>query len=566
MNQIKKIGLLLAILMFEQTGYAASFTSEKKYITNEFVAKSFVLPWQQVAICTLFGKPFAKNTKTGKPVLLNDQYETLDDQNKEKPWPTIDDILVKVNDRTDQKEALQATKLAIDIAIELASVTIACHPEDQNFFIKHAIEQIQDLIQELKQKKYEVEDKLQEQITSQELVEFNKYAEYTEPIEKDKFIYNSTVQDGTNYIKIYTKSMVQEMLNKEDFKVSVKQSHIHIAAETLFEQCYLAQINNEINTFKSMETLMKDFIKQNNSDKAKIHEELVKIAQAVKTALYIAETTYGTFAYNSYLNRVTEYIPYATNGLVPHLRGMYEKVRKNLMKKEYGATDAQAYDEVFYDTIMSTAKNLALAGVAVGAVVGTAYAINNRDVVYTQIEDAWDSGSNIGSSFYNTVTGGVSDGAKVIYNAGATVAKTGYNAGSAVAQAVLPAPTASIDYFTNRANARQDAKDAAKKVYDAAAAKLQEAQSSNANEQTKAQLQANVNAAQEALEKSKNAYQIAYNDQLNAEKKMSVKDEKSLEQRLKSTSLTAAERTDLTARKQREQIIQQELAALKFPA
>jgi len=455
MNHVKKIGLLITILMIEQVGCASYYGSatqtqtekprsvrlrlqapEQQATDNEvfsddsypqqvieksdadtFIEQSYVFPAQQAAICALFGKPFATDTTTGAPVLLGDN-------NQPRSWPTVDEILARVN--SGQKNILQATLQAIGIAIENARLNFAYEADESSV---NAIAQSEKIImQELATKKQTVEQTLSRQRGSLQNEEFN-----------DDLIEKITRSLSQADVQVYSSDKTTELINKNDFKFLVNNGKNSHAAELLFRQCYIAQQRQNLPENHRIANLLSD-AKHNtrhNKNSAIVHQKLIAIAKAVDLAYFIAENEYGKSWYNP-----TRYVPfYGTHPLLSELAEMKEKVRQDLINPKFGATQADINRQYYLDL----AKNIAIGtGVTIGVIATVAagtYAYNNPDTV----EHTWNKTkanvSSAGTTAYNAVTGAVTTVGKKIEEATTAVGNTATNVSNAVGETIFSKPT-----------------------------------------------------------------------------------------------------------------------------
>lgn len=448
MNHVKKIGLLITILMIEQVGCASYYgpatqtetkepqqqtpdnvvLSDNSYLqqvieksdADKFIEQSYVFPAQQAAICALFGKPFATHTKTGAPVLL-------DDNNQPRSWPTIDEILAQAQGKADQKNTLQAVRQAIDIAVENARLNFAYKADESSV---SAITQSETAImQELATKKQRIEKSLSMQHSNLQNIEFND--------DQIKEITQSLLQ--ADDVEIYSSDKTAKLINKNDFKILVNQGKNNHAAELLFRLCYIAQQGKNIPENYRITSVLKDA--KNKMNKITIHQNLTAIAKGVDLAYFIAENEYGKSWYNP-----TRYVPfYGTHPLLSELAEMKEKVRQDLINPDFGATQADINRQYYLDL----AKNIAIGtGVTIGvmaAVAAGTYAYNNPDAV----EHTWNKTkanvSSAGTTAYNQVTGAVTTIGNKIEEAKTatvnTVSNAATNVSNAVGETIFSQPT-----------------------------------------------------------------------------------------------------------------------------
>jgi hypothetical protein len=459
MNHVKKIGLLITILMIEQVGCASYYGSatqtqieepssvrlrltapKEKEADNEglsdysypqqtieksdadkFIEQSYVFPAQQAAICALFDKPFATDTTTGAPVLLGDD-------NQPRNWPTIDEILARVN--VGQNNALQAVLQAIGIAVENARLNFAYEADESSV---NAIAQSEKIImQELATKKQTVEQTLSRQRGNLQNTEFN-----------DDLIEKITRSLSQADVQVYSSDKTAELINKNDFKFLVNNGKNSHAAQLLFRQCYIAQQGQNLPENHKIANLLSDAKSntQHNKDKAIIHQKLTAIARAVDLAYFIAENEYGKSWYNP-----TRYVPlYGTHSLLSELAEMKEKVRQDLINPKFGATQADINRQYYLDWATSIAKGIVITGAVIGTVAVGTYAYNNPDAV----EHTWNKTKanvgSVGTETYNAITGAVTTvGKKVKETTTATVntvSNAATNVSNTVGETIFSKPT-----------------------------------------------------------------------------------------------------------------------------
>jgi len=447
MNHVKKIGLLLTILMIEQIGFASSkkYSADPTSVTDienwdsyeptpssklfeksaqqspadQFIEESYVFPSQQVAICALFDKPFAINTLTGKPVLLGDD-------NQPRNWPTIEEIVTQANGN--RRDGVFAAKQAIDIAIENARLAFALQADASS--MRQVANSETMIMQDLAAKKQLIENALSTQRGNVEIRNFDD----------DDAIFN--MENNLNNLTIYTTDHVKNkiMASGNDFKFLVNTGKSNDAANLLFKQCYIAQQGKNLTKRESLRSLLHNATDSNINNSKKIHQNLIAIARAVKTALYIAQNEYGRSWYNP-----TAYIPlyssYTTHPLISNLQEMDEQVRKNLINPKFGATQADINRQYYLDWATSIAKGIVITGAVLGTVALGSYAYNNPNAIEHNYNKSKEWVGNLGTTAQNIVVNGTKVVTKQVTDGVSGAANIAVKATNTIGEAVLPKPT-----------------------------------------------------------------------------------------------------------------------------
>lgn len=443
MNHITKIGLFLTILMIESIGHAGdndsrvpslysynqstddTFEDSNTYNKldshqnemsddalrdqiNDFIARSYISPRLQNTIFQIYNKPFTLNETTRRPVLLDEKYQPSD-------WPTIDEIL---NQQLSLQD-LQSLQEVIGIAINFAVQHFAFHATHNALLIKQTTAQETTVMEKLREYKTNIE----------KLMTVGKFSNKTStPFTQEQILNINEKLQGQNIVSYSTDHVQKNFLRgAHDFKQVIDAS---AAAQLLFKQCYTAQngILVQRKPHDIVQHLIDQAIKKHKHSQSKIHDELVKIAIAAKTALSIAENEYGQSWYNP-----ARYNPFGSkHSLIRDLEAMYQEVDKELIKKENGASDADINRKYYIDLAQNIATGIFVTAAVIGTVATAKYTYDNADVIKIRAENAYESTKDT-----------VLNAPSTMYQAASKIAQSGYDATLGKLVGTVPTTSAS---------------------------------------------------------------------------------------------------------------------------